>query len=153
MIKINRDEIAKRIKDINELPKKIYQIYLNWIVEKFENVNCHSYVDSMINLFYTEIDYNTDVKITRKAAEIIANRENNYIVVFVDKIDGKSIVTIAISKQITNKYKANDIAKDLCKNINAKGGGNTILAQVSTKETFIKWELEILIKEILFKIN
>lgn len=102
--------------------------------------------------FYKQINYG-DTKLTRKAAVNIANNQNNYIIVYIDKIDDKSIITIAVSKQITNKYKANDIALYLCKNINAKGGGNNISAQVSTKNTSSRWALYISILEALFTIS
>ncbi len=150
MIKINRNDLVRYIKETNEIGNKIEALYLYHITEEFQNNRYHSYIDPNIKLFYKQLDSNIDTKITRKAAENIAMRQNNYIIVFVDKIDGKSIVTIAISKQITDKYKANDIAKELCKNINGKGGGNSIFAQVGTRETFIDGELEIFIQEILF---
>lgn len=158
------NEIDRLRKENLKIQKQVEKIYLDYLIEEFEDLDYHIYINPDIKLFYLEItltpekvskelSIEIDSKLINKTAHYIASKQNNYIIAFVDKIDGKSIITIAISKQITDKYKANDIAKDLCKNINAKGGGNTIFAQVSTKETFIEGELEIFILETLFTIS
>lgn len=158
------NEIDRLRKENLKIQKQVEKIYLDSLIGEFKDLDYHSYINPNIKLFYREIiltpekvskelSIEIDSKLINKTAQYIANRQNNYIIVFVDKIDGKSIITIAVSKQITNNYKANDVAKELCKNINAKGGGNSFLAQVSTKETFNKGELEIFILEILFTIS
>ncbi|MGI4775650.1 MAG: DHHA1 domain-containing protein, partial [Janthinobacterium lividum] len=80
--------------------------------------------------FIFKIIKNLDSKTVRLAAEQLSLKTSNLIVVYVCNLGDKISATIALSKSLTGKFSASDIAHMMAKSFGGNGGGQTTLAQV-----------------------
>jgi alanyl-tRNA synthetase len=70
-----------------------------------------------------------DAKALRELSDTLKDRLGSGILVLGSEIDGKAALLVAVSKDLTDRYKAGDIIKKLSPIIGGSGGGKPELAQ------------------------
>lgn len=65
----------------------------------------------------------------RQMADVLRAKINSGVVVLGSKSDGKAFILAAITQDLSNKFNANNIIKELAPMIGGKGGGKTDMAQ------------------------
>ena len=70
-----------------------------------------------------------DPKALRELADTLKDRLGSGILVLGSEIDGKAALLVAVSKDLTHRYKAGEIIKKLAPVIGGSGGGKPELAQ------------------------
>lgn len=89
------------------------------------------------------------LKTIRRATETFINESDKLILVYSTIYEDKLHIIIGVSKQITNKFSAHDIAKKLAEAIQGNGGGRVTLAQVGCKNISIIEELSTILTSII----
>ncbi|CAG2170341.1 unnamed protein product [Oppiella nova] len=110
-----------------ELEKELMKLQialLNLDIDQLE----HKSTDILgIKLIYKVVQ-NLDNKVLRLAAEQLANKINNLVILYVNNSSNKLSITIAVSRDINNILNAGSLAKELSIFLGGTGGGgqNTI---------------------------
>ena len=81
-----------------------------------------------VNVVSSEVDVDRPDDL-RHMADVLRARINSGIVVLGSKTDGKAFILAAITKDLSNRFNANVIIKELAPIIGGKGGGKTDMAQ------------------------
>lgn len=100
-------------------------------------------------LLYKLVD-NMDAKILRQAAEQLSNRNEDLIIVYISKNEEKLSITIAVSKALSEKFHAGELAKEISIFLGGNGGGGqATLAQAGGVDMSKLTELPNKVEEIL----
>lgn len=125
-LKTNKNELATKVNSIlernKELEKEIEKMCLSSLDLNIEQINKEAEKISGIKLIYQYIE-NLDNKILRQAAENLTKKLDDLVVVYIANNSGKLSITVSITKQITNKFNAGIIAKELSLFLGGTGGG------------------------------
>ena len=113
-----------------DLEKQVEKIQISSLMFSDDDINKTSASIDKGRLLYKIIPENIDAKITRIAAENLSKKYNDLVIVFVSKTTEKLSIVIAVSKEISQRYNANEISKHLSSFIGGSGGGQAGLAQV-----------------------
>lgn len=125
-LKTNKNELVSKVNNIlernKELEKELEKTYLASLDLSVEQIEKQAEKLKEIKLIYRHIE-NLDNKILRQAAENLAKKAENLVVVYVGNNNSKLSITVAISKAITDKFNAGLIAKELSLFLGGSGGG------------------------------
>ena len=134
ILKSNKSELLQKADSLlvskKDLEKQVEKIQISSLMLSDDDINKTSASIDEGRLLYKIIPENIDAKITRIAAENLSKKYNDLVVVFVSKTAEKLSIVIAVSKEISQRYNANEISKHLSSFIGGSGGGQAGLAQV-----------------------
>jgi alanyl-tRNA synthetase len=108
---------------------------------------------SGINFVYKLVQ-NLDTKVLRLSAQQIVDKSDNLVIVYIGMPDlqGKLSITIAISKEISNKVHAGNLAKEVSVFLGGSGGGGQAnIAQAGGTGVSKVGKLQDMIRELLSK--
>ncbi|MGX6960734.1 MAG: alanine--tRNA ligase [Rickettsia endosymbiont of Pentastiridius leporinus] len=128
-LKTNKNEIVTKVSSIlernKELEKEIEKMCLSSLDLNIEQINKEAEEINGVKLIYRYIE-NLDNKILRQAAENLTKKIEDLIVVYIVNNSGKLSITVGASKQITNKFNAGIIAKEVSLFLGGTGGGGQL---------------------------
>lgn len=133
ILKTNKTEIVSKVNNIlernKELEKELKKAYLTSLDLSVEQIEKQVQKLKEIKLIYRHTE-NLDNKILRQAAENLAKKVENLVVVYVGNNNSKLSITVAISKAIIDRFNAGLIAKELSLFLGGRGGcGQPSIAQ------------------------
>jgi alanyl-tRNA synthetase len=153
-LKAGRGEILEKVESIlsgrkaleNEL-KHLKAGNMSFSKERIEKEAIK--INDDISLIYQEID-NADPKIMREVVENTTKLSNNLVVIFISKTESKLSLIVGISNNISSKYKAAQIVKEIASKVGIQGGGGSdLLAQAGGNITSDISELKKMIVDLL----
>ncbi len=118
-------EIKEKEKEIGRLKKKLATTEINKIVEQAPEING-------IKIITAKIDGFTGKELV-EIADVIRNKAKTSAVMLVSEKDGKTGLIIALSKNLTDTFKAGNIIREIAPIIDGKGGGRPDTAQGSAQ--------------------
>ena len=152
-LKANKSETIQKLNTLitskKELEKQLEKTQLDSLMLSDDYIAEHANIISSGRFLYKRVEDNFDPKMIRMAGENMAQKNGDLILVLANRANNKLSIIIAISKQIIDKYNANDIAKKLAEKINGSGGGQATLAQVGSAEINVLTKLQAIILEII----
>ncbi len=83
--------------------------------------------------FLAEEIENADNKTLREMLDKLKNQLGSGVVVLAAKIDGKAMLVVGVTKDLTKTISANTIIKDIAQEVDGKGGGRPDMAQAGGK--------------------
>jgi len=127
-LKCPKNDISTRILKLQERIKQLEKggaaqkdIDFDALVKNAETIN-------NVKVLYTEIE-GAEPKALRDISDKLRDKLQSGIVVIGTKTDDKAHILVAITKDLTNKYNAGNIVKELVKHIGGSGGGRPDFAQ------------------------
>ncbi|WP_375332265.1 alanine--tRNA ligase [Candidatus Tisiphia endosymbiont of Temnostethus pusillus] len=166
MLDLNIEQIAKESVSISDIYSNDLK---NWNVKQGESERSVQLVREHANApkfceansskqksiqFIYKIVKNIDSKILRLSAQRIADKSDNLVIVYIGMPDlqGKLSITIAVSKKITNKIHAGNLAKEISIFLGGSGGGGQAnIAQAGGTDVSKIEKLPDMIRELLSK--
>ncbi|MDE8611199.1 alanine--tRNA ligase [Rickettsia felis] len=125
-LKTNKNELITKVNNIlernKELEKELEKVHLARLDLSIEQIEKQAEDIKGVKLIYRYIE-NLDNKVLRQAAENLTKKVEDLIVVYITGNNDKLSITVAVSKAITDKYKAGIIAKELSLFLGGSGGG------------------------------
>jgi len=129
-LEVEEEKIIEKIRDLKEknkeLQKKLKKLYKegtkNYILEKFGE----------INFIRQEVEDMT-IEEMRSMVDEYKNKIKESVILVYKKEENKGIFVIGVTKNIQNKIKASDLAKEFGKILGGSGGGNPSMAQAGGK--------------------
>ena len=127
--KISNDDILEKIKNLVNENKEFKKQISNYEKDKINNLSFEESVDKDgIKHIYKVLDNFEPQDLKVGILNWLNGKfKENYVIKLICKNNSKSIVIVGVSKNITNKYNAIEILKEL----NAKGGGQPHFAMGS----------------------
>ncbi|WP_410520634.1 DHHA1 domain-containing protein [Candidatus Tisiphia endosymbiont of Piscicola geometra] len=104
--------------------------------------------------FIYKLVHNLDTKVLRLSAQRIVDKSDNLVIVYIGMPDlqGKLSITIAVSKEISNKVHAGNLAKEVSVFLGGSGGGGQAnIAQAGGTDVSKVGKLQDMIRELLSK--
>lgn len=108
-------------KKIKPSPKKISPESLDDLLQKVETVHGVKILSAQVSA--------TNTGELREMADVLKQKLGSGIIVLGADTGGKAALVVVVTKDLTDKYSANDIVKKLAKEINGTGGGRPDMAQ------------------------
>ena len=133
-------KVEKILEENRNLQKKVEQLEVELSTKTTSNIreiNGIKYVSHVVE--------NKDVKEMRKILDGFKSKINKGVVIIASKGDEKISVICSVTKNLTDKIKANEIIKFICDKIDGKGGGRPEFAQGGGKKVT---NLEEVLKEV-----
>lgn len=138
-LKIGKNEIIDKVNSLiaskKQLEDQLVAIQVSMLDLNIEQIAKESVSISDINLIY-KIIQNLDSKILRLSAERIAHKSDNLVIIYIaipEKLkevaaakghnSGKLSITVAVSKKISNKVHAGNLAREISIFLGGSGGG------------------------------
>ena len=134
LLKSNKTDILQKITGLIAEKKKMEDDFKNYQFLNLRKV--HAKIEEEretvagCKLFCKVVDEGINPKEVKSAAESIAKQYEDLIVAYTNQVNGKCSLVLAVSKQISEKYNANEIAKKIAVRFGGSGGGNATLAQI-----------------------
>ncbi|WP_049236279.1 alanine--tRNA ligase [Moraxella canis] len=131
-LKAKRDEILPRITSLSDKQRDLEK-QLEQLNQKLASLEAKSLMDKVITINDTQVLVaklqGLDAKSLRSLADDIKSKLHDGIAVLASVSDGKVALTASVGKDLTAKVKAGDIIKQLCQDLDGKGGGKPDFAQ------------------------
>jgi alanyl-tRNA synthetase len=132
MLKASPSELIERIQRLQEEDKRLKrelktQKQSKGGIDIDQLISCVKEVNG-VNVLASEVDM-PDPKQLRELSDRLRNKIKSGIVVLGSRSDDKAILLVAITKDLTETYKAGEIISHLAKVIGGRGGGREDLAQ------------------------
>lgn len=131
-LKAKRDEILPRITSLSDKQRDLEK-QLEQLNQKLASLEAKSLMDKVITINDTQVLVaklqGLDAKSLRSLADDIKSKLHDGIAVLASVSDGKVALTASVDKDLTAKVKAGDIIKQLCQDLDGKGGGKPDFAQ------------------------
>lgn len=135
LLKTNKLELSDKISSVisskKELEKKIEKMYMDKLSLSEEEINQKSQKFEGVRIICEDFDA-LDSKIMRISAENLSKKDDDLIVIYFNRLQDKLSIIVAVSKALSSKYKAGDIAKKLSGLLGGSGGGSPTLAQAGS---------------------
>nr|WP_253308186.1 alanine--tRNA ligase [Rickettsia endosymbiont of Ceutorhynchus assimilis] len=126
ILRTNKDELVNKINNVlnrsKELEKELSKMQVAALDLSIEQIVKEATEISGIKLIYKIVE-NLDNKILRQAAEQLASKIEDLVVIYIANCNTKLSITVAVSKNISNKLNAGNIAKELSLFLGGNGGG------------------------------
>ncbi|MDC0864845.1 alanine--tRNA ligase [Rickettsiaceae bacterium] len=133
ILKTSKPELLQKIdsliNDKKDLEKKIEKLQLGRLALSNSEIDKSASSLSGARLLYREFDSDTDPKVMRISAENLAKNHNDLLIIYVAKYDVKLSIVVASSLEVSQKYNAGKIAKEISGFVGGSGGGQATLAQ------------------------
>lgn len=157
-LKIGKNEITDKVNNLiaskKQLEDKLVATQVSMLDLNIEQIAKESIRVSGINFLYKLVQ-NLDTKVLRLSAQRIVDKSDNLVIVYIGMPDlqGKLSITIAISKEISNKVHAGNLAKEVSVFLGGSGGGGQAnIAQAGGGTDVSKvGKLQDMIRELLSK--
>ncbi|WP_417904578.1 alanine--tRNA ligase [Candidatus Tisiphia endosymbiont of Micropterix aruncella] len=156
-LKIGKNELTDKVNNLiaskKQLEDKLVATQVSMLDLNIEQIAKESIRVSGINFVYKLVQ-NLDSKILRLSAQRIADKSNNLVIVYIGMPDlqGKLSITIAVSKEISNKVHAGNLAKEVSVFLGGSGGGGQAnIAQAGGTDVSKVGKLQDMIRELLSK--
>ncbi|WP_341758268.1 alanine--tRNA ligase [Candidatus Tisiphia endosymbiont of Ditula angustiorana] len=156
-LKIGKNEITDKVNNLiaskKQLEDKLVATQVSMLDLNIEQIAKESIHVSGINFVYKLVQ-NLDTKILRLSAQQIADKSDNLVIVYIGMPDlqGKLSITIAVSKEISNKVHAGNLAKEVSVFLGGSGGGGQAnIAQAGGMDVSKVGKLQDMIRELLSK--
>ncbi|VEG13165.1 alanine--tRNA ligase [Moraxella cuniculi] len=131
-LKAKRDEILPRITGLSDKQRELEK-QLEQLTQKLASLEAKSLMDKVVHIGDVPVLITTinglDAKALRSLADDIKSKLHNGVAVLASVHDGKIALTASVGKELINKVKAGDIIKQLCEQLDGKGGGKPDFAQ------------------------
>lgn len=128
-LKTNKSELITKVNNIlernKELEKELEKVHLARLDLNIEQINKEAEEIKGVKVIYRYIE-NLDNKILRQAAENLTKKMENLVVVYVADNNSKLSITVSLSKAITDRFNAGNIAKELSLFLGGSGGGGQV---------------------------
>ena len=125
-LKTNKNELITKVNNILErnkgLEKELEKFHLAHLDLSIDQINKEAEEIKGVKLIYQNIE-NVNNKVLRQAAENLTKKVEDLIVVYIVGNSDKLSITVAVSKAITDKFNAVNIAKELSLFLGGTGGG------------------------------
>ncbi len=130
--KAKRHEVSERIASL-EAKARDGEKQLERLTQKLAILEAKALMDKVviindIPILVTSLE-GLDAKALRNLADDIKSRLHNGVAVLASTYDGKVALTASVNKDLTQTIKAGDIIKNLCEQLDGKGGGKPDFAQ------------------------
>lgn len=156
-LKIGKNEITDKVNNLiaskKQLEDKLVATQVSMLDLNIEQIAKESVSISDIQFIYKLVQ-NLDTKILRLSAQRIADKSDNLVIVYIGMPDlqGKLSITIAVSKEISNKVHAGNLAKEISIFLGGSGGGGQAnIAQAGGMDVSKVGKLQDMIRELLSK--
>ncbi|MFU7502236.1 MAG: alanine--tRNA ligase [Candidatus Tisiphia sp.] len=156
-LKIGKNEITDKVNNLiaskKQLEDKLVATQVSMLDLNIEQIAKESIRVSGINFVYKLVQ-NLDTKILRLSAQQIADKSDNLVIIYIGMPDlqGKLSITIAVSKEISNKVYAGNLAKEVSVFLGGSGGGGQAnIAQAGGTDVSKVGKLQDMIRELLSK--
>lgn len=156
-LKIGKNEITDKVNNLiaskKQLEDKLVATQVSMLDLNIEQIAKESIRVSGINFLYKLVQ-NLDTKVLRLSAQRIVDKSDNLVIVYIGMPDlqGKLSITIAISKEISNKVHAGNLAKEVSVFLGGSGGGGQAnIAQAGGTDVSKVGKLQDMIRELLSK--
>lgn len=156
-LKIGKNEITDKVNNLiaskKQLEDKLVATQVSMLDLNIEQIAKESIRVSGINFLYKLVQ-NLDTKVLRLSAQRIVDKSDNLVIVYIGMSDlqGKLSITIAISKEISNKVHAGNLAKEVSVFLGGSGGsGQANIAQAGGTDVSKVGKLQDMIRELLSK--
>ncbi|MFP3017778.1 MAG: alanine--tRNA ligase [Candidatus Tisiphia sp.] len=156
-LKIGKNEITDKVNNLiaskKQLEDKLVATQVSMLDLNIEQIAKESIHVSGINFVYKLVQ-NLDTKVLRLSAQQIVDKSDNLVIVYIGMPDlqGKLSITIAISKEISNKVHAGNLAKEVSVFLGGSGGGGQAnIAQAGGTDVSKVGKLQDMIRELLSK--
>lgn len=156
-LKIGKNEITDKVNNLiaskKQLEDKLVATQVSMLDLNIEQIAKESIRVSGINFVYKLVQ-NLDTKVLRLSAQRIVDKSDNLVIVYIGMPDlqGKLSITIAISKEISNKVHAGNLAKEVSVFLGGSGGGGQAnIAQAGGTDVSKVGKLQDMIRELLSK--
>lgn len=155
ILRTNRNELINKVNNVlnrsKEAEKELFKTQLAVLDLSIEQITKEAIEVSGIKLVYKRLG-NIDNKILRQAAEQLTTKMADLVVLYIAEGTGTLSITVAVSKNISNKLNAGNIAKELSLFLGGNGGGGQpTIAQAGgsniSKLTSVVEKIKSLIKE------
>ncbi|WP_341761104.1 alanine--tRNA ligase [Candidatus Tisiphia endosymbiont of Thecophora atra] len=157
ILKIGKNEITDKVNNLiaskKQLEDKLVATQVSMLDLNIEQIAKESIRVSGTNFLYKLVQ-NLDTKILRLSAQRIADKSDNLVIVYIGMPDlqGKLSITIAVSKEISNKVHAGNLAKEVSVFLGGSGGGGQAnIAQAGGTDVSKVGKLQDMIRELLSK--
>lgn len=131
-LKAKRDEILPRITGLSDKQRELEK-QLEQLTQKLASLEAKSLMDKVVHIGDVPVLITTinglDAKALRSLADDIKSKLHNGVAVLASVHDDKIALTASVGKELINKVKAGDIIKQLCEQLDGKGGGKPDFAQ------------------------
>ncbi len=125
-LKSSKSELSEKITNLLSanklLEKQLNDAKIAALELSTEELNNQTISVDGINLLY-KLHHDIDTKILREAALCLSNRNDNLIVIYVGNIANKLSIITCVSKNISDKFHAGEIAKKISLFLGGTGGG------------------------------
>ncbi|MDO4250319.1 MAG: alanine--tRNA ligase [Moraxella sp.] len=130
--KAKRHEVSERIASL-EAKARDGEKQLERLTQKLASLEAKALMDKVIiindiPILVTSLE-GLDAKALRNLADDIKSKLHNGVAVLASTHDGKVALTASVNKDLTQTIKAGDIIKNLCEQLDGKGGGKPDFAQ------------------------
>ncbi|WP_342259484.1 alanine--tRNA ligase [Candidatus Tisiphia endosymbiont of Metellina segmentata] len=156
-LKIGKNEITDKVNNLiaskKQLEDKLVATQVSMLDLNIEQIAKESIRVSGINFLYKLVQ-NLDTKVLRLSAQRIVDKSDNLVIVYIGMPDlqGKLSITIAVSKEISNKVHAGNLAKEVSVFLGGSGGGGQAnIAQAGGTDVSKVGKLQDMIRELLSK--
>lgn len=126
ILRTNRNELVNKVDNIlnrtKEAEKELFKTQVAALDLSIEQITKEAIEVAGIKLIYKRLR-NIDNKILRQAAEQLTTKMADLVVLYIAEGIGILSITVAVSKNISNKLNAGNIAKELSLFLGGNGGG------------------------------
>jgi alanyl-tRNA synthetase len=126
ILKSSKIEVIDKLNNIvinqKESDKELQKLKIASIDLDIQQINSEAICIKEVKLIYKFIE-NLDPKIMRVGTEQLAKKLENLIVVHISDYNDKLSITVALNKNISNKFHAGNIAKEVSLFLGGSGGG------------------------------
>lgn len=116
------DKVTNLINNKKDLEKELMTLQIAAIDLSTSQISTQAQEVAGIKLIYRLVQ-NIDPKIIRLTAEQLSNKAEDLVIIYVSNSNGKLSITTAISKNISNKLHAGNLAKEISLFLGGSGGG------------------------------
>ncbi|WP_022847609.1 alanine--tRNA ligase [Desulfurobacterium sp. TC5-1] len=121
-----KEELKEKEKEIERLRKKLATAGIDEIVSSAPVING-------IKVVTARIDGYTGKELV-EIADVIRNKAGTSAVMLISQKDGKNSLLIALTKDLTDRFKAGNIMREIAPILKGKGGGRPDMAQGSAQD-------------------
>lgn len=132
LLSANRDQVAQKIQQLftkqRVLEKELTQIKSSLAADKGNDLAMQAQQINGINVLAAKLD-NVDAKTLRQTLDTLKDKLKPAVIILATENSGKIQLVSGVSKNICEKYKANELLQYVAKQIDGTGGGRPDMAQ------------------------
>ncbi len=126
------EQLLEQQKENQKTIEKYQQQYLLQIVQQI--ITKEIIVQNSVNIISKNIE-NTSPKLLRETMDLLKSQLKSAVILLGSVVENKAHIILGVTKDLTEKYPAEQLIKPLAELINGKGGGRADLAQAGGDKT------------------